>query len=74
MEISPEAAVSAAMQQSQANTHQAVQVSMFKKALDVQAQGALMLIEALPGNASVAATPSTQGLPPNLGNHINTTA
>lgn len=70
MDISPNAAVSAVLQQTQVNTHQAVQVSMFKKALDLQAQGALALIESLP---SVAPS-TTQGLPPNLGNNINTTA
>ncbi|KUJ74271.1 hypothetical protein AVO42_02325 [Thiomicrospira sp. XS5] len=69
MEISANAAVNAAMQQQQAYTQQEVQVSMLKKAMDVQTQGALSLIEALP-----APTPSTQGLPANLGNNINVTA
>ncbi|MPQ77191.1 putative motility protein [Hydrogenovibrio sp. JE_KL2] len=55
------------MQQGQAQ--QAAQISMLKKSMDMQSQGALALIESLP-----SATPSTQGLPPNLGNNINTTA
>lgn len=68
MEISANAAVSAAMMQKQAGAHQEVQVSMFKKALDTQTQGAMALIEAIPKPQS------TQGLPPNLGNNINVTA
>lgn len=68
MEISANGAVNMALAMQQANTHQQVQVSMFKKALDTQTQGALALIEALP------AVPSNQGLPANLGNHINVTA
>lgn len=69
MDISANGAVSMALAMQQANTHQQVQVSMFKKALDVQTQGALALLEALP-----APTPSNKGLPANLGNHINVTA
>lgn len=66
--VSANGAVSAALAQQQANTQTQVQVSMFKKALDTQTEGALALINALPQ------TPSTQGLPPNLGQNINTTA
>lgn len=69
MDVSANAAVNAALQQQQVYTQQEVQVSMLKKAMDVQTQGALSLIEALP-----SATPSTQGLPPNLGQNINVTA
>lgn len=69
MEISANGAVNLAYAMQQANTQQQVQVSMFKKALDVQTQGALALLEALPSPVS-----STQGLPANLGNNINVTA
>ncbi|BBN58519.1 YjfB family protein [Hydrogenovibrio marinus] len=69
MDISPNQAVSMAVTMQQAQTPQAVQISMLKKSMDIQSQGALALLESLP-----SATPSTQGLPPNLGNNINTTA
>lgn len=68
MDISANGAVNMAMNMQQANAQQQVQVSVFKKALDTQTQAAMALIEALPN------PPSNQGLPPNLGNHINTTA
>lgn len=68
MEISVNGAVNAVLAQQQVSAQQQVQVSMFKKALDVQTEGALALINSLPQ------APSTQGLPANLGNHINTTA
>lgn len=61
-------AVSAALAQKQVYAEGEVQTTMFKKALDSQAQSAMMLIESLPQSAS------TQALPANLGNHINTTA
>lgn len=68
MEISANGAVSAALAQQEAYGQQNVQVSMLKKAMDVQTEGALALINALP-------TPSsTQGLPMNVGKNINTTA
>ncbi|MDG4813583.1 YjfB family protein [Hydrogenovibrio sp. 3SP14C1] len=67
MDISSNTAVYT-YQQHPVNTHQQVQVSMLKKAMDMQAEGALALIQSLP-NAS-----SAQALPANLGNHINTTA
>ncbi|MBN2606164.1 YjfB family protein [Hydrogenovibrio sp. JE_KL2] len=69
MDISPNQAVSMAMTMQQGQAQQAAQISMLKKSMDMQSQGALALIESLP-----SATPSTQGLPPNLGNNINTTA
>lgn len=69
MDISPNQAVSMAMTMQQGQAQQAAQISMLKKSMDLQSQGALALIESLP-----SATPSTQGLPPNLGNNINTTA
>ncbi len=68
MEISPNAAVSMAVNMQQANVKEGVQVSLLKKSLDMQSQAALALIEAIPS------TPSTAGLPANLGNNINTTA
>jgi len=50
-------------------TGDAVGVSVLKKALDVQAQGAAALINALPQQANGSA-----GLPPHLGKNVNTTA
>lgn len=44
-----------------------VQVSVLKKSVDLQAQGALALLEALPA-------PAGTGNPPNLGNVIDVTA
>jgi len=66
--VSANGAVSAALAQQQAGTQAEVQTSMFKKALDTQTQNALMLIQAIPQPQQL----STQGLPPNLGNTINT--
>lgn len=68
MDISPNAAAGAYQQQQTVNTHQQVQVSMLKKAMDMQAEGALALVQSLP-NAS-----SSQALPAHLGSRINTTA
>ena len=56
--------VSAAL--SQASTGDAVAITVLKKAIDSQAQGAMQLIQALP-----QPTPSN---PPNLGNGVNTFA
>lgn len=72
MQISANAAVSAALHQQQANTQEQVQVSMLKKAIDTQATNALSLISSLPTPTGTAT--STQGLPDNLGKLINTTA
>ena len=44
---------------------QSVSVAVLRKALDMQASGAAMLIAALPAPAT---------LPPNLGQNVNTTA
>ncbi len=68
MNISPEQAVSMAVNMKQSQTHEQVGISMLKKAIDVQAEGALALINALPS------APSTQGLPANLGNNVNVKA
>jgi hypothetical protein len=51
---------------SQSKTDDAVALTMLKKANDIQAQGALQLIQALPQ------LPSKN--PPNLGNSVNTFA
>jgi len=72
MQISANAAVSAALHQQQVNTQEQVQVSVLKKAIDTQASNSLSLIASLPTPAGTAT--STQGLPDNLGNHINTQA
>lgn len=69
MDISPNQAVSMAMSMQQGSSHQDVQISMLKKAMDVQSQSAMALIESLP-----SAAPSSKGLPANLGNNINTSA
>jgi hypothetical protein len=51
-------------------TNVAVGTSVLKKALDIQAQTAMILID------SIARTPvvNPSNLPPNLGQNINTTA
>jgi len=48
MEISANAAVSAAVMQKQANTQEQVQVSLLKKTIDTHAQNALSLIADIP--------------------------
>ncbi|MBI4984399.1 MAG: YjfB family protein [Rhodocyclales bacterium] len=59
------AIASLATDMSQARTAEAVQITVLRKALDVQAQGALQLLEAvqLPANN-----------PPHLGNSVDTFA
>jgi len=52
----------------EANTNQAVSIAVLKKAMDLNAAGALALIEAIPD------TQPKQNLPPHLGQNINTTA
>ncbi len=49
-------------------TSQAVSIAVLKKALDISAESATALIEAIPDMKSVP------NLPSNLGRHINTTA
>ena len=61
MGISSVGNVSAAL--SQASTGDAVALTVLKKSLDIQAQSAMQLIQALPQPA-----PSN---PPNLGNGVN---
>lgn len=64
MDVSSIASV--ATELSQARTADAVAIAVLRKALDVQEQGALQLIQALPQ--------PTSSNPPNLGNTINTFA
>ena len=52
----------------EANTNQAVSMAVLKKAINISAEGALALIEAIPNSSSV------QNMPSHLGQNINTTA
>jgi hypothetical protein len=61
------ALASAATAMSQTRTAEAVSTAVLKKALDIQAQGAMQLIQA----ASLAQAPNN---PPHLGTHIDTFA
>lgn len=69
MEISANGAINAMLEQKQAASMQEVQVSLFKKALDMNSEGALALINA----ATQAGTPAASN-PPNLGQNIDTRA
>ncbi len=60
MDVSAIASASTAMASAQVGN--AVQVSVLKKAINIQAQGAMALLDALPQPA----------LPPHLGQNINT--
>lgn len=64
MDVSPTALVNAAAQTQQANLAQEVQVSVLKKALDVQASGTLALLQAIPANLPLATSGS-------LGTQVN---
>ena len=64
MDVSSIASASTAI--SQAKTGDAVAIAVLRKSLDIQEQGALQLIQALP-------QPATNS-PPNLGNSVNTFA
>lgn len=57
---------SAATEMAQANTAQAVQLAVLKKAMDVEAQGAMQLVQ-----AAAQVIPRN---PPNLGNQVDTFA
>jgi len=63
MDISPTALVSAAIQMQQSQVAQTAQVLVLKKAMDMQATGALALLQVLPL--------ATSG---NLGTQVNTMA
>jgi hypothetical protein len=69
MEISANGAISAMLEQKQAANMQEVQVSLFKKALDINTQGALALVNAATQPTAPAATN-----PPNLGQNIDVKA
>jgi stage V sporulation protein SpoVS len=63
MEISPTALVKASTQMQQSQVAQTAQVLVLKKAMDIQATGAMALLQALPL--------ATSG---NLGTQVNTMA
>jgi len=63
MDISPTALVNASTQMQQSQVAQAAQILVLKKAMDIQATGAVALLQALPL--------ATSG---NLGTQINTVA
>ena len=67
MDISPAAFVNASTQIEQNKAAQSVQILVLKKAMDLQASGAMALLQALPGNLPLA----TGG---NLGTQVNTLA
>jgi len=50
------------------STNQAISIAVLKKAINISAEGALALIQAIPDNTSA------QNLPSHLGQNINTTA
>ena len=64
MDVSEIAATATAT--SQARTADAVQLAVLKKALDIQAQGAMQLVQ--------AASQVIPNNPPNLGNRVDTFA
>jgi hypothetical protein len=64
MNVSSVGSVSSAV--SQASTGDAVAITVLKKSLDIQAQSALQLLQALPQPAAVN--------PPNLGSGVDTFA
>lgn len=70
MEISANGAISAMLEQKQAANLQNVQVALFKKSMDMNAKGALQLIE-----SATQVTPTSSATnPPNLGQNIDITA
>jgi len=76
MDISGASASSIAQhlnRQDQAQAQTQAQMSLFKKALDTQANNAMALVESIPNPSGSLATPS-QALPPHLGQNINTSA
>jgi len=64
MDIANSPAVSAAATQTQGETADAVNLLVLRKALDIQADGALALLSALPQQPALA----TEG---SLGRHLN---
>lgn len=67
MEIASLAKVATHM--SQARTNESTELAVLKKAIDIQAEGALALLKALPQPASGNAPAGS--LPENLGQNIN---
>ena len=64
MDVSGIASVATGMNQTR--TADAVQVAVLKKAMDIQAQGALQLVQ--------SASQAISNNPPNLGNRVDTRA
>jgi len=58
MEISPNALVNTAVESKQTEVAQQVQLSVLKKAMDVQATAALTLLQAIPGQLPLASSGS----------------
>lgn len=65
--MDPSAIASLATELSQARTGEAVQIAVLRKAMDMQAAGALQLLQALP-------PPMPVNNPPHLGNRVDTFA
>ena len=66
MDVTDNANIATAM--NDVKTDQAISIAVLKKSMDINAAGALALIEAMPENLPI------QSLPPHLGQNINTTA
>jgi len=58
MDVSPAALVNASTQMQQSQVAQTAQVLVLKKAMEVQASGAMALIQALPANLPLATSGS----------------
>ncbi len=58
MDVSPTALINASTQMQQSQVAQTAQVLVLKKAMDVQASGAMALIQALPANLPLATSGS----------------
>ncbi len=58
MDVSPAAMVNAVVQMQQAQTTQQAQILVMKKAMDVQAAGALALLQSVPANLPLASSGS----------------
>jgi hypothetical protein len=64
MDVTPAGLVNAAVEMKQAQTAQAVQVSVLKKVMDVQASTTLTLLQGVTGNLPLASSGS-------LGTQVN---
>ena len=67
MDVSPAALINAVTQMQQSQVTQAAQLLVLKKAMDIQAAGALALLQALPTNLPLASSGT-------LGTQVNTLA